>query len=364
MLSRRDRARPVYDENFFESTRMSFGDHLEELRVRMWRALVGLFFFLVIGFILDGLGDYFKIPQLGIGKPMLKVITAPVEDKVREFFAKRNEIAREKLANAREKHDINRLTETKPMQVQVPTKAFTDTFEGLKLKDPDQEYIDVTLKVSPPEINTIADEGGSVLEKQQFLTSLSVTEAFMVYIKVSLLCGVVLASPWLFWQAWAFIGAGLYPHEKRLVHVYMPFSIFLFLAGVFLCQFIVIPRAVAALLVFNQWIGIDPDFRLKEWLGFAIVMPLVFGLSFQTPLVMTFFNRIGMFTWRDYLSKWRHAVMLLAIMAALLTPSPDIVSMMWLFVPTFSLYLLGILICYYSPPLAFEEDEEEELIGF
>ena len=57
------------------------------------------------------------------------------------------------------------------------------------------------------------------------------------------------------------------------------------------------PQAVKAMLAFYKWINIDPDLRLNEWLGFALVMPLVFGISFQTPLVMLFLNRIGIFGW-------------------------------------------------------------------
>ena len=70
-----------------------------------------------------------------------------------------------------------------------------------------------------------------------------------------------------------------------------------------LCQFVVLPGAVKALLAFNEWLGFDPDIRLNEWLGLALILPLVFGISFQTPLVMIFLNRIGMFTAQDYLSE-------------------------------------------------------------
>src|SRR5205823_1976285 len=137
--------------------------------------------------------------------------------------------------------------------------------------------------------------------------------------------------------------------EKRYVHVYLPFSIGLFLVGIAVCQFLVLPGAVKALLSFNEWLGLDPDLRLNEWLGFAIILPLVFGISFQTPLVMLFFNRLGLFSWEDYLSKWRYAVMFLAIFAAVITPTPDAVTMMYLFVPMMGLYMFGILLCRMMP---------------
>src|SRR5207253_9752631 len=89
----------------------------------------------------------------------------------------------------------------------------------------------------------------------------NVTEAFMVYFKISMAVGLVLSSPWVFWQLWSFIAAGLYPHEMRYVHVYLPLSLSLFLIGVCVCQWIVLPKAVEALLWFNEWLNIEPDLR-------------------------------------------------------------------------------------------------------
>ena len=141
------------------------------------------------------------------------------------------------------------------------------------------------------------------------LSALSVQEALVVYFKVSLVAGLVIASPWVFWQIWSFIAAGLYPHEKKLVHVYLPMSLGLFLGGVLLCQFFVMPQAVAAMLWFNEWLGMSPDLRLNEWLSFAIWMPVVFGISFQTPLVMLFMGKLGIVNVEWFRSKrkiaWR-----------------------------------------------------------
>ncbi len=106
-------------------------------------------------------------------------------------------------------------------------------------------------------------------------------------------------------------------------------------------------------------LGFDPDIRLNEWLGLAIVLPLVFGASFQTPLVMIFLNRIGLFTAADYLSRWRYACIILAIFAAIITPTPDAITMLYLFVPMFGLYMFGIVVCHYF--LGFNPNEEEEV---
>lgn len=350
MFGSRRRGSEEYGEDYFKETRMSFGDHLEELRTRMWRAIKGFSFCLIIGFALDALGDSLEIKWLGVGKPMLKVITGPVEQQVKEFYHERTERVRAQVEVARRDQPETKINQVNEVKTKIPTKAFLDTFEGLKLKKADQEYVELTLQMQAADVYIAANDGEYVTDSRQYLTGLGVMEAFWVYMKVSLLCGIVLGCPWIFSQMWAFIGAGLYPHEKKLVHVYLPFSIGLFLIGCLLCQFVVLPRAVDAMLSFYRWINVDPDLRLNEWLGFALVMPLVFGISFQTPLVMLFFNRIGIFTWEIYLAKWRYAIFILAIAAALLTPSTDVISMLWLFIPTFGLYMLGIGICYVLPP--------------
>ena len=189
------------------------------------------------------------------------------------------------------------------------------------------------------------------------LTTLSIQEGFVVFFKVAIMAGFVIASPMVFWQIWAFIAAGLYPQEKRLVHVYLPFSLGLFIIGVLVCQFVVIPKAVAALLWFNEWLDLQPDLRLNEWLGFAIFMPVVFGLSFQTPLVMLFTYMIGVFDIETFKEKRRMAFFLMAVFAAVITPSTDAFSMMFMWVPMCFLYEIGIWLCMFKRR---EESEEWE----
>ncbi len=181
------------------------------------------------------------------------------------------------------------------------------------------------------------------------MSTLNVQEAFMVWFKVCLVCGVVIGSPWIFWQIWMFVAAGLYPHEKKLVHVYLPVSLGLFLTGVLVCEFLVIPRAIEALLWFNEWLGLKPDLRLNEWLSFAIFMPLIFGISFQTPLVMLFAAKLGIVNADSFRNKRRYAWMGMALFAAIITPSTDAMSMLFLWVPMSLLFELGIWLIKMTP---------------
>jgi sec-independent protein translocase protein TatC len=400
---------PEYPEDIFDTTRMSFGDHIEELRRRLILALYGLAFFLTIGFVLDNIGEALDMPNLGIGRPMMKVITEPAESAARAFYERRNEKAVERVFSekptpedvesvlarvstdpkwrdlpAEEKRklaqklvrqrfiekeydmhafgaDEIRILRSTPesLPMRLPVKALEDNFD-IKAKNPGQDYIEVEMQVYPQHLHYLNIKGEGLLQNRQYMKTQSPAEAFMVYFKVSLLCGAVLASPWIFYHLWAFVSAGLYPHEKKYIHLYLPVSVGLFIAGVLLCQFVVLPGAVKALIGFNDWIALDVDLRLNEWLGFALILPLVFGVSFQAPLVMFFLTRIGICTYKTYLDYWRAAVMILAVFSAIITPTPDVVTLLYLFVPMMGLYLVGILVCYWFPAKTWDEEQEAE----
>jgi len=167
-------------------------------------------------------------------------------------------------------------------------------------------------------------------------------------------------SPWIFWQLWSFVGAGLYHHERRYVHIFLPFSLILFLIGVCLAFFFVMETVLTFLFQFNDWMGIDPDPRISEWLSFVLVMPLAFGIGFQLPLVMLFLERIGIFDVKAYWAKWKIAVLIIAVLAAVLTPSPDPWSMLLMGTPLCALYFGGILLCRVMPRGASRYEEIEE----
>jgi len=188
-------------------------------------------------------------------------------------------------------------------------------------------------------------EAQRLMGKRPTLKTLSITEAMMVYFKVALACGLVLGSPWLFWQMWAFVASGLYPHEKRLVHFYLPFSLCLFLTGILACQFLILPKVIEALLGFNEWLDLEPDLRLNEWLGFAVMMPLIFGIAFQTPLIMVFLNNLGFISTITMRRKRRLAWLSIGVSVALVNPSPDLWSMLLLWIFLVLLYEMGIALC-------------------
>lgn len=327
----------------FERTRMPFGDHLEELRVHLWRAIKGFGVIFLAVFVLDAVG-YATSTPVGVAWPVLQLIAHPVRDQLQRF--QRQRLERKLAVIGKEPRDLEIEFDLRELARRLGLPANP---EG------GPEYAPIRGRVRPETWLPLVEEIQRLLNDDASLKTTGPTEAMMVYFKTAAVCGLVLGSPWILWQLWAFVAAGLHPHEKRYVHRYLPFSLGLFLAGVLVCQFLVMPRAIEALLWFNDWLGIQPDLRLSEWVGFAVVLPVVFGVSFQTPLVMRLAEQLGLFSADDYRRRRRPAWFALAVFAAVLTPSLDAVSLLFLWIPMGLLYELGIVLCRLSPRAPVED---------
>jgi sec-independent protein translocase protein TatC len=324
----------------FNVTRMSLGDHIEDLRKHLIRALLGFGVALVAGFFLS--------------RPLLLFIAAPVDKALAHFHERRVETLTQRLADGDERlRDANRPRE---VELHLPANQLRRLL-GLPEDEREEEWSPIPARVHPLDLAIVTGEASRLVNRPPSLLSLTITEPLTVYFKVSLAWGFVFASPWIFYQLWMFVAAGLYPHEKRFIHVNLPLSIGLFLGGVALCEFVVLPTSVYYLLSFNDWLDIEPDLRLGDWLNFALLMPLVFGVAFQTPLLMVFLERIGLFSVDDYRRHRRLAIFLLAVLAAVISVTPDYYSMLALTVPLWGLYEVGILLCRWSPRPASEWEE-------
>ena len=309
---------------------MSFGEHIEELRVRLILALIGLFVGVIVVF----------IPPLDLGWRVMKQMEKPAKDALDDFYSTEY---KKKAALALEKKSI-----TPKVEAAVDADAFVTELRKVapKLELPEAATLKGTTLNLPFqffESGLIKAVQGVTVQIDQSLVSLAPLETLTIFFMVCLVSGLVLASPWVFYQIWAFVAAGLYRHERRYVKRYLPFSLGLFLTGVFLCFFGVLPVTLTFLLQFNVWLGVAPTLRLSDWMGFATILPLIFGLAFQTPLVMLFLERISIFTVDDYRAKRKFAILVITIAAAVLTPGQDPFSMVLLAVPMIFLYELGIL---------------------
>jgi sec-independent protein translocase protein TatC len=330
---------------------MSFGDHLEELRNHLLRAMYGFLIGLCASFFV---GHYVVA---FIAEPVEAALQRYYDERAASFLQEVNEDPSLPLNHPREIH----LTVSPAQWYQASRQAGLPGLETVKQPAEDAPPIQLTAYMANPA--RFAYEMQQLITKfgpRPQLKTLSATEAFMVYFKVCIITGFVLTSPWVFYQIWSFIAAGLYPHEKKYINYYLPFSLSLFLGGVAVSEIWIIPNALDALLQFNKWMSLEPDFRLNEWLSFAIWVPVIAGLCFQTPLVMLFLAKVGIFTADQYISKWRYAAFGMLILAAF-GPTVDPISLTFLWGCMIGLYGLGILLVkWFVKPYSDLIEEEIE----
>lgn len=184
------------------------------------------------------------------------------------------------------------------------------------------------------------------LRPGQSLIGTGVAEAFFVEIKVALAAGVFFSCPVIFYQIWRFISPGLSGREKRLVVPFVLCATLFFLGGVLFAYRIVLP--VAFLYFIEQYgtIGVTPAIRIGEYFTFFFRMILAFGVTFELPVFTFFLVRLGIWNYRQMLSSFRYAIIGIFVVAAILTPTPDIINQSLLAGPMLLLYLASIGVAY------------------
>jgi len=173
------------------------------------------------------------------------------------------------------------------------------------------------------------------------LTTLGVTEAFMQVLKVSIYAGLIVSLPFILYQFWAFVMPGLYENEKRSILPYVLATSFLFLGGVAFGYFIVLPVGLNFMIgygggVFNQLL------QAERYISFVATFLLAFGAVFELPLVMMLLAWAGIVNHEKMRKVRKYAVLVMAVVAMVFTPSQDPVSMLLMLAPLLVLYELGI----------------------
>jgi sec-independent protein translocase protein TatC len=175
------------------------------------------------------------------------------------------------------------------------------------------------------------------------------TEAVMAQIQISLLLAFILALPALAFEAWAFFGPGLEPRERRLLGRALPFSALLFLAGVAFSYRFITPLLLKVLYAFAGPLGALPLMSAGALVGTFVTFALVFGLAFQLPLVMALLVRFRFTTPQAYIRRWRHATIVIFVVAALVT-DPTLVSQLIISGLLLVLYWGGVALSYLARP--------------
>jgi sec-independent protein translocase protein TatC len=327
-----------------EGLQMSFLDHLDELRRRLIHSVIAISIAFGVCF--------------GFSESIFNFLSVPVVQQLQK--AKRAQQAKYGQP------DINTLKEGETAQytfvqdtavngVKVPNgstirvkKITKDGQPQLALELP--WAIGKTIVPAETTISSIIQEGEKALyfdaDNSQLIIR-TVTGSFMIYMQVALYAGIAFAVPFLLYQIWAFIAPGLYKHEKRYVMPLIVMGTVFFILGATFAYKVAFPAACDYLLGLALQGGFQPLYDAEEYLNLIIMIMLGLGIVFQIPTLSYLLGRIGLLTPRMMWRFWRHAVVIIMIVSAILTPTADWVNMTIFAAPMLVLYFLSIGIVWF-----------------
>ncbi|UCH78010.1 MAG: twin-arginine translocase subunit TatC [Candidatus Coatesbacteria bacterium] len=205
---------------------------------------------------------------------------------------------------------------------------------------------------APRLVNLLLAPGG---ERFQYIKP---AEAFVVHLAVSFIAGLVVMSPFIFYQIWRFVAPGLLPREKRYALPFVFFTSLCFVAGVVFGYYLLFPA-----MGFFRSFETDrlvADWTLGSYASLTLRLLLATGLIFEAPIVIFFLARLGIVSPRLLTAKWKYVILIVFVVAAALTPGPDVFTQSLLAVPLLLLYGISIGVAWLAYPRRKPEEEEEE----
>lgn len=175
------------------------------------------------------------------------------------------------------------------------------------------------------------------------LTAIDVTEPVGVFMRVSLLCGFALALPWIAFQLWYFTAPGLSRRTRWSLLFSIPLLVIFFIGGMAFSYYIMLPPSLKFLTTF---LDISQTPRVSTTIGLITGLLFWVGVAFEFPFVIYVLARVGILPAEGLAKQWRVAVVIIAVGAALITPTTDPVNMALLMAPMFLLYLLSVILAY------------------
>lgn len=336
-----------------EGLQMSFLDHLDELRHRLVRSVIAIAVAFSICFYFS---DY-----------IFNFLAVPINMQIRKMKIEAQSVNGQPDLNQLKDGEIAQYTfvqETAVGGVKVPLgttirvkNVVKDNKPQLILLEPWAVGKNILPEGKPITEIQAADNSKLVYDEANGLVINKVGGAFTLYMTIALYTGIALAIPFLIYQVWAFISPGLYKHEKHYAWPVITMSAVFFTLGATFAYKIAFPRACDYLLGLQQAGGFQTLINADDYFDLIIMIMIGLGVVFQIPTLSFLLGRIGLITPRLMLKYWRYSIVLIAIIAALLTPTPDALNMIMFALPMLGLYFISIgIVWIFGKPRQTDEE--------
>jgi sec-independent protein translocase protein TatC len=352
----RDKANPENEKPFL--------DHLEDLRVMVTRIVITLLVSMIVCFAFRD--DLMAIIRKPVDEVMMvhQASLLPVEiDSAKWEAAKKIERAAvalepalaEKLlgqfdGETRRLVDMVRLLRALAVLPQEKRAGFLTTAGA---SEPTAKDVTAMLeKGANPDIDTRGN--------LQMMSALNPTEPFMLSMKLAFFAGIVVSFPLLLLFILQFVLPGLHQHERGVLWPALAIGFGLFLLGVCFAYFVVLPRALVFFFEWGLQMGVSNDWRIGLYITFATQFTLLFGLSFELPVVVMVFVKLGLLTYESMSRTRPHAILAIVVIAAIITPTPDAFTLVLMAGPMVLLYEMCIWLAYFDNRKARRAEEAEE----
>ncbi|MFN7928594.1 MAG: twin-arginine translocase subunit TatC [Blastocatellia bacterium] len=347
------------DQEEHEGLQMSFLDHLDELRKRLMYSALVIAIAFAVGFgFSDRIYHFLAIPvQVEAKKARIARESKLMGDDTRKAFSenlKEGDTLQYTFAidSAIDKVKVPAGT-TIPAKVvnkngKLTTVLATNWILGKTVIPQGREFLEV--------LGEAAIAPGFDARDELVLTK--VAGGFTLYMQVAMYTAIALAIPFLLYQLWAFVAPGLYQHEKKYVFPVIGMGSVLFILGAIFAYKIAFPLACGFLLGWQE--GFQTLLNAEEYLDLILFLMLGLGIVFQIPTISFILGRVGLITPKMLIRWWRHAVVIIVIIAAIATPTPDAYNLMVVAIPMWLLYFLSIIIVWlFGKPRRSDEEVGE-----
>jgi sec-independent protein translocase protein TatC len=352
----RDKANPEHEKPFL--------DHLEDLRVMVTRIVITLLISMIVCFAFRD-----KLMEI-IRKPVDEVMMVHQASLLPQEISSKGWESAKKIERAAVALEPA-LAENLLAQFDEETRRFVDMVRLLRALAvlPEEKRADflVAAGVSDPtvkDVTAMLEKGASpeidARGDLQIMSVLTPTEPFMLSMKLAFFAGIVVSFPLLLMYILQFVLPGLHQHERGVLWPALAIGFGLFLLGVCFAYFVVLPRALVFFFEWGLQMGVSNDWRIGFYVTFATQFTLLFGLSFELPVVVMVCVKLGLLSFESMSRTRPHAVLAIVVIAAIITPTPDALTLLLMAGPMVILYEMCIWLAYFDARKARRAEEAEE----